>query len=372
MQFIPTPGILQLDSAYNDGDTITVYQFSNHDSQGFERQQFDVVDRFNITNLEDGSSIPVDDATYPEDWYHLQHLRNGLIELREEAIDAQYVWVTINGDLLTPSVDYYVTENRRYVKINATIVENDTIEIIQFSNPITTNRLGWRQFKDMLNRTHYKRLDGTENITLATDLNWYDNEIILINADSLVAPQPNSKVPSVIFLEGERIEYFIKDGNKLKQLRRGTLGTGIKEVYTAGTEVYNQSQGSTMPYKDETLTTIFNADGTSAVYELDFVPSSVNEFEVFVAGRRLRKNTISSYVMPNPTAQDSPEGDVILPPEFSVEGNLLTLLDTPDINQKIIIVRRQGKLWNDPGIALVDSNTDISRFLRAKSPDVPR
>ena len=372
VQFIETPGILQLDSAYNDGDTITVYQFSNHDSQGFERQQFDVVDRFNITNLEDGSSIPVDDATFPEDWYQLQHLRNGLIELREEAIDAQYVWVTINGDLLTPSVDYYVTENKRYVKINATILENDTIEVIQFSNPITANKLGWRQFKDMLNRTHYKRLDGTENIILATDLNWYDNEIVLIDADSLVEPQPNSKVPSVIFLEGERIEYFIKDGNTLKQLRRGTLGTGVKDVYLAGTEVYNQSQSSTIPYKDETITTVLTADGTSSAYQLDFMPNSVNEFEVFVAGRRLRKNTISSYVQPNPIAQDSPEGDITLEAEFSIEGSTLTLLEVPDINQKIIIVRRQGKLWSDPGTALADADTDISRFLRAKSPDLPR
>ena len=372
LKFTETPGVLQLDSAYNDGDTITVYQFSNHDSQGFERQKFDVVDRFNITNLVDGSSVPIDDATFPEEWYQLQHLRNGLIELRKEAIDAQYVWVTINGDLLTPSVDYYITENKRYVKIDATIDENDTIEVIQFSNPITTNKLGWRQFKDMLNRTHYKRLDGTENITLAQDLNWYDNEIILLNADSLVAPEPNSKVPSVIFLDGERIEYFIKDGNKLKQLRRGTLGTGVKEVYASGTEVYNQSQGSTIPYKDETLTTLFDADGTSSSYELDFIPNSVNEFEVFVAGRRLRKNAVDSYTMPNPTAQDSPEGDTTLQAEFSVEGNVLTLLETPEVNQKIIIVRRQGKLWNDPGTALADADTDISRFLRAKSPDLPR
>jgi len=370
--YTATPGILQLDSAYNDGDTITVYQFSNHDTQGFERQQFDVVDRFNVTNLDDGSSIPVDDATYPEDWYAIQHLRNGLIALREEAVDAQYVWVSINGDLLTPSVHYYITDNKRYVKINATIQENDVIEIIHFANPVTKNRIGWRQFKDMLNRTHYKRLDGTENITLAQDLNWYDNEIVLINAESLVEPQPNSKTPSVLFVQGERIEYFIKDGNTLKQLRRGTLGTGVKDVYEAGTEVYNQSADATMPYKDETLTTILTADGTSTAYDLDFTPNSVNEFEVFVAGRRLRKNSISSYIQPNPPYQDSPEADETLDAEFTVEGNVLTLLEAPGENQKIIIVRRQGKLWNDPGTALVDADTDISRFLRAKSPDLPR
>jgi len=91
-----------------------------------------------------------------------------------------------------------------------------------------------------------------------------------------------------------------------------------------------------MPYKDETLTTTFTADGTSNAFELDFVPGAggVNEFEVFVAGRRLRKTAISSYkfeskdnagVITSSTAQDSPEGDITLPAEFSLSGNTLTI-----------------------------------------------
>mgnify|MGYP003644569808 FL=1 len=91
-----------------------------------------------------------------------------------------------------------------------------------------------------------------------------------------------------------------------------------------------------MPYKDETLTTVFTADGTSSVYTLDFTSTSVNEFEVFVAGKRLRKNTISSYDFTNLVAQDSPEGDVTLPAEFSVDGDTLTLLETPPENVKMI------------------------------------
>ena len=224
----------------------------------------------------------------------------------------------------------------------------------------------------MLNRTHYKRLDGSKNITLAQELNWYDNEIVLINADSLPTPTPNSKIPSVLFIESERIEYFIKDGNSIKQLRRGTLGTGVKTTYDAGTELYNQSVDATVPYKDETLTTQFIADGTTATYELDFIPNSVNEFEVFVAGKRLRKNAISVYTMPNPTAQDSSEGDTTLEAEFSINSASLTLLNAPLENQKVIIIRRQGKLWNNPGTALANADTDISRFLRATSPDAPR
>ena len=185
----------------------------------------------------------------------------------------------------------------------------------------------------------------------------------------------------MLFIESERIEYFIKDGNSIKQLRRGTLGTGVKTTYDAGTELYNQSVDATVPYKDETLTTQFIADGTTATYELDFnvddfvlkLGQSVYDFfEVFVAGKRLRKNAISVYTMPNPTAQDSSEGDTTLEAEFSINSASLTLLNAPLENQKVIIIRRQGKLWNNPGTALANADTDISRFLRATSPDAPR
>ena len=95
----------------------------------------------------------------------------------------------------------------------------------------------------------------------------------------------------------------------LKQLRRGTLGTGVKEIYTEGTEIANQSSTFSMPYKDNTLTTVFTATGDSSGFSLDFDPTTSNSnniqtqqedpidptefFEVFVAGRRPRKTTFS-------------------------------------------------------------------------------
>jgi len=374
--FTETPGILQLNDPYNEGDTITVYQFSNHDSQGFERIKYDVVDRLNITT---GTGIDSTVEDLKTDWYTIQHLRNGLVELRYPAVDAQYVWVTINGDLLMPSVDYYVTDNKRYVKIDADIDENDKLEIIHFAAPTTVNKFGWRQFKDILNRTHYKRLDGGNNFLLAQDLMWYDDEIVLEDVTNLPTPVANSNIPSVIFIEGERIEYFLVQDNKLLQIRRGTLGTGVKNSYATGTEVYPQGIENTVPYKDETLTTVFIGDETSTQFELDFVAQSVNEFEVFVAGRRLRKTSLDNYQQPIsntdntvPTQLDSPEGDIVLAAEFEVTGNILTLLEPPGIGERIIIIRKQGKLWSDPGTTLGDTNNQISRFLRAKTVDLPR
>ena len=43
--FVSTPGQLHLSPNVAVGDKITVYQFSNHDSQGIDRQSFDVKER---------------------------------------------------------------------------------------------------------------------------------------------------------------------------------------------------------------------------------------------------------------------------------------------------------------------------------------
>ena len=357
--FVSTPGILYLDTAPAENATVSVYQFSNHDSQGFDRQQYDIVDRISLTV---GST----------DWYQYNHLTAGLIELAKPALDAQYVWITLNGDLLIPSVHYNVTDNKRYVNINIDIAPDDVIELLHFADPVSGSKYGWSQFKDMLNRTHYKRLDDRDGIMLAADLNWYDQSIVVTDSTTLPAPTATSSVPGILFINGERIEYFVKNGNVLSQLRRGTLGTGVKDIYLTGENVYNQGPGSSMPYKDETITSQFIADGTTAAYTLDFTPTSVNEFEVFVAGRRLRKNAISSYNFATLVAQDSPEGDVTLPAEFSVVGSTLTLTETPSANIKVTVVRRTGITWTDAGTRLSQSETDISKFLRAATVDLPR
>jgi len=253
--FIRTPSTLYLDSAYNEGDTITVYQFSNHNSQGIERINLDVIER---TELTVGTQA----------YYDFRLLQRGLIQLRDSAVDAEYVWVVKNGTLLTPSVDYSVTDNRRYVSLLEQPVEGDELQLIHFADRVVANKFGWRQFKDMLNRTHYKRLEGT--YTLAEPLNWYDKVIKVTDATGLPEPEFNTKFPGVIFIDGERIEFFGKDGNELKQLRRGTLGTGVKDTYPAGTEFMEQGLSSTLPYKDETEiigVTAGGFDRANATYE---------------------------------------------------------------------------------------------------------
>jgi hypothetical protein len=360
--FVKTPNQIHFDTAIAEGTEIVIYSFTNHDWQDPQTIQYDVVDRINL--------IPGTDA-------HQKYisLYNGLIKLDTPAVDAQYLWVTLNGKLLNPSVDYYITDNKEYVKIESHIEENDSIEVLHFSANKTKNKFGWSQFKDMLNRTHYIRLNNQDSVKLAKELNQYDQSITVDDGDKLPSPVAGSVKPAVIMIEGERIEYFVRNGNVISQFRRGTLGTGVKDVYPVGTIITNSSGKNSMPYKDETISTIFTADGTSSTYELDFTPSSVNEFEVFVAGKRLRKNVIDRYKFDDvngPIAQDSPEGDETVSAEYTVNGNELVLADTPIQNTKVIVVRKQGQIWTDPGVALADSENPISKFLRATTVDLPR
>ena len=179
-------------------------------------------------------------------------------------------------------------------------------------------------------------------------------------------------MPGILFINGERIEYLIKQGNVLRQIQRGTLGTGAPAVHEAGSDVYNQGPTQTAPYADQTIIDEQTGDGSTAVFPLGFTPKSVNEFEIFVAGKRLRKNAIQMF---NPALdQDSPEADETAPAEFSVDGTTasVTLLNTPAVNAKIKIVRRQGKRWSDPGISLNDAKSLVARFFKAEKVELPK
>ena len=117
----------------------------------------------------------------------------GEITLRKPAVDAQYVWVSVNGELLTPSVDYSVTDDRLKVQLVRTPAANDVIDIIHFTAPVSTAKFAYRQFKDMLNRTHFKRLD-TAATKLAQPLNYYDLRIELDDGSYISQNQTKAKL----------------------------------------------------------------------------------------------------------------------------------------------------------------------------------
>jgi hypothetical protein len=239
--------VLTIKDTVDAGEVIDVYQFSNHDILEIERIQYDVVSR---------TALQTEDV----DFVKLNRLKVGEIKLRKPAVDAQYLWLSLNGKLLTPSVDYYITDDRTKVRLTKTPKRNDSIDVVHFTAQTSVSRFAYRQFKDMLNRTHYKRLDSAAT-TLAQPLNYFDLRIEVVDGSTLSEPDKGKNLPGIIFIDGERIEYFVIEGNTLRQLRRGTLGTGVKNIYPAGSKVFDQNRSKTIPYQDKTSTLLFEAGG---------------------------------------------------------------------------------------------------------------
>ena len=174
-QWVDSGADLQLNVAPGIGEKLTVFTFNKHDIQDFERINYDVVARSTL-------------AIGSEDHIQYNHLRAGLIELRYPAIDAQFVWLTINGILQTPSVDYYLTDDKKFIKYDGILNDNDVVELIQFSSQGPTEiKFGFSQFKDILNRNIYKRLGDVASMKLVKDFAITDKEIYLDDASPLSA-----------------------------------------------------------------------------------------------------------------------------------------------------------------------------------------
>jgi hypothetical protein len=350
------------------GEQIEIYTFSNHDINNFSRMTYDVLSRTTVTEGTD-------------DYVKRNLLTRGIVQLRETVYGTPYAWVAVNGELLTPYVDYTVVDSLDAVQLKVVPNENDRIDVLQFGAAPTTRKFGYRIFKDMLNRTHYKRLNEANSYKLAAPLYYYDARILLDDTTGIFQPNRSKNIPGVIFLDGERIEYFEVRGNALFQLRRGTLGTGVKDVYQEGSVAYGQGPEETISYQDRVLRQTLVSDGTSTEYTLDYIPGSINEIDVFLGGRRLRKTSLE--VFQPELALDSNEGNITIPADYRIDGINLYIepkdMTSGDIidpalwaDQKIEIIRKIGQTWNDPNKSLTETNNAITDFLRKATIRLPK
>lgn len=363
--------IIEFTTAPAAGKKVELIHFSNHDVNKFERVALSVL---TTSTTGEPSTIASLTSGTPE-YIKRQEVTQGIIRLTNIVSNNRYVWVFKNGVMLDVNIDYIVNSKLNAVELTNIPVELDTIDVLQFGNS-TTDSFGYRVFKDMLNRTHYKRLNEANSYKLQSILNYNDNTIQLQNATGIFEPDVSTNIPGVIFVEGERIEYFAKTGNNLTQLRRGTLGTGVKLAYAVDTKVYGQGPDENILYNDTIDKQTFSGNGSSATVDLNFTPTyGVNEIEIKVGGKRLRKSSISMYNESND--QDSTEGDETINPEFVISGNTVTFSTIPLDGERIEVYRKTGQIWNEivsnsTTKSLGSSNNDISKFLLKATIQLPK
>jgi len=343
---------------------VKIWAFSNHDVNEFDRITYNVVHTSQYAPL--GTS----------ENQKMSSVASGYISLGSDTISSNYVWVIHNGWLLSPDVDYKIINNRT-VKLAKTPEKGDNIQVLHFAAPRVGTKFAYRQFKDILNRTHYKRINDLNSYELAQDLRYYDNSLVLKDATGIDLPNANKRIPGVIFIDGERIEYYQVQGNTLRQLRRSTLGTGTKLIYNTGTKIYNQGPSESIPYQDVSINaSIYNiptglTDGTTDKLVVNFIPTNLNEFEVYLAGRRLRNHSTSVYqqeersgetIVTDIIAQDSPEGDVTIPAEYSLNNESFEIAYIKGTNPMQIVFTENHTFVNDEKVILVNLPNDYVEF----------
>jgi len=342
-------------NAYPADTEIEITAMFNHDILSIERKYYIIEPKLN---------------NFVNSIYYLNlvQISAGIFSFDREVLDSSYVWLTKNKKLLTPNIDYILLEDKKSVRIAGQPGPNDKFSIITFSGNVVRNPVSFMKFKDMVNGFHYKRLSKNRTTRLERDLGYGDKEIFVEN------PGRVNNAPGILYINGERIEYYFKVGNRLGQLRRGTYGTGVPTIHKKFTEVYDIGESESVPYKDEDIIyrisdVDFN-DSTKTI-SIPFLANK-NNIEVFVGTRRLRKN---SYMLHNKDIHpESPEGDQEQPAEFTTDGSnhgtetnrigYIVLNEAPPGNVPITVIIKRLTLWSDPDKGLSESTNKVAYFLK--------
>jgi len=257
----PVTNQIRFVESYSNLDVVEVISSYKHDILDIERTTLSVSSNISLTP---------DSVEY----YSYKGITNGTITLDRAVISDSYVWVIQNETILVPSIDYKLNEGRTSIQLTIEPSIDDKITLMTFGSNILVVGISYMQFKDMLNRVHYKRLSLNKQTVLTTDLNFDDRTIEVENADTFDKPNPLKNKPGIIEIRGERIEFYGLDGNVLSKLRRGTLGTGTPIVHKVGTYVQELGPTESIPYVDSSIVEQVISDGDSIIIPLNFTPAT--------------------------------------------------------------------------------------------------
>ena len=350
---------LQLSTIPNIGDVLKITTFTNHDTSNIRTEVFP------------GSS-------------------SRQYRMSRPTVNDSYVWVSIAGKSLVNKRDYRVMSDLVTVEIDKYFEYNlnDPVVITSFSTQVVDRTVGYRMFRDIFGTVSFKRISSENTAYLLQDLNITDTEIYVDNAEILPTPVIADGVPGVVFIQGERIEYFTKTSNSLGQLRRTTLGTGARSTYIAGTAVLDQGKEQNVPTFERsvaqnyrtvsTLTSyVIHTTGTTGITLLpvivDGVDRTADQVAVIVAGRVLSKTTATLHNFNLGYDSGDLNSDSILAPAYTIDIATQTVMfrDAIQPNTDIAVVKRFGIDWYSDGNSLLDGSSQQAQFLQQRQSGLP-
>lgn len=350
---IELDGSISFNPVLPDGSKVEVTNFYNYRSIDIER----TVDTITTDSLISSSAFEIMD-------FKLK--KGGIFILRSPVLSISYVWIIKNNIMLTPNYDYILDSDMLTVRLKDELIITDVVQVVSFGTAVTLPSLGFMQFKDISNQDHYLRLNKNKSTKLAADLKQTDTTISVIDAS--VLNQPVNGHAGVIEINGERIEFYNVVGNTLIDIRRGVLGTSVPTIHRMNLNVIDLGIQESIPYKDSTIIETLETKRTTTVVPLRYVPKKnstgdgygfSDELEVFVGGVRMHKSTYT-------ISSNGPSDDITVDSGFKVNGvgSHIRLTTPVPKGIRVVVIKKQGKIWTDKGKTILESNNPICDFLK--------
>jgi len=336
-----TPPTVNFVTAPSVGDTVAVVLKSGHDYEISANGQ----NLYLMNGWPDGSTIN-NDIVYVTTFTNHDQLAMrtevfssntsnvGDLELTlsTNPVNSNYVFVSFNKNYLTANHEWILDGNKILIPDSiANTGSTNEIVVTYIAGSVSKPAIGYRIFKDILNRYHYKRLSKANTTVLTRDLNLSDTEIQVLDGSVLANPSPSTNTPGVVWIGTERITYFTKSGNTLGQLMRGTLGTAISNTHTSGSKVMDASLNQSIPYADTVQVMEFLGDGITKQFDMatsndsTLITATANDQLVVSVGGTVTQN-------------------------YTVSGsNDISFITAPPSGVRVRITKKIGTVWYNPG-----------------------
>ena len=150
--------------------------------------------------------------------------------------------VTFNGAWLQPFYEYVlITPTVMRIDPALGVTSADVVVVTHINEDARQQNIEFRIFKGITETYDYLGISDRTTTLLTQDLLQNDEWINVKDTSVFSFPDPEQSRPGVVFINGERITFYVLDivNNRLGQLRRGTNGTGAPLVHAAGLRVYD-------------------------------------------------------------------------------------------------------------------------------------
>jgi hypothetical protein len=259
-----------------NSDNISVISINNHDMIDFKTVVYRAKYFTGSNTIDegfDGPDVGMDTTGFDN---NLFNMKNDIpFPLPEPVTNPADLWVTVNGELRLPYIHYRLI-NTTHIVFDQFMADSDIIVLRVFARRAVNKAIEFRLFKDLQDNWEHLRINPKRNTRLTQDLYMTDRWIYVENIDNLYDPDPSSNNPGVMFVNGERIIYGLKDryNSRVGNLRRGTAGTGTPELHKKGSAITEANAIERIPAADNTSIDVDHAANFSTRTGSVLVPAN--------------------------------------------------------------------------------------------------